>query len=243
MTKINKYRILNKGLPRKRNHEVVAEVMLDYAAKVLGSNHAFTSRIYKKLADICEDSGDMRKALEYHRCASTCDKVNAFYTIESSLDENFTQMGLSMRRFVSMVRDVFGKESFEYAISLNEEGTMTIYHNSGLVGEADGVENKFPETGSLSFGCPVPEEQNIFVEHFSSWQGGIDSLFLFDQSFSEHQINSFYEAELNMYLWENLDQYIIDSYWSLGEDAGDTVRDAIGTNNGKANPMVIFREH
>ena len=130
-----------------------------------------------------------------------------------------------------------------FSISLSEEGTMTIYHNDGLVGEADGVENTFPERGPLSFGCPIPEEQNIFVEPFSSWQGGIDSLFLFDQSFSENQINSLYEAEVNMYLWENLDQYIIDSYWSLGEDEGNTVRDAIGSNNGKTNPMVIFREH
>ena len=128
MAKVSKYKVLNKGLPRKRNHELVAEIMLDYASNVLGSNHAFTGRIYKKLAGICEGSGDARKALEYHRCASACDKVNAFY-IESPLDENYTQMGMSMKSFVSMVKDMFGKESFEYAISLNEEGLCLLRAN------------------------------------------------------------------------------------------------------------------
>lgn len=128
-------------------------------------------------------------------------------------------------------------------ISLSSQGNMLVYHNDGLASEPANVENKFPQTGSLSFGCPARSEQNIFQDSTISWIGGIDSLFLFHQALPADEVQSLYEAESTSNIWEHFNWETVDSYWNLGEDPDNTIIDHIGDNNGTSNPLVVFRDH
>lgn len=128
-------------------------------------------------------------------------------------------------------------------VTLTDQGNMLVYHNEGLANEPADVENKFPQTGSLSFGCPAQSEQNIFQDSTISWIGGIDSLFLFHQALPPEEVQSLYEAESNSNIWENLNLETVDSYWNMGEDPDNTIIDHIGNNHGTSNPLVLFRNH
>ena len=123
-------------------------------------------------------------------------------------------------------------------LSFKSDNAFNLFHNKEQI-ESEGESSNLFVSGQTSFGCPPASGAEIS----SSWEGGIDSLFLFNRHINSEEVQAIVDAELNDELGVIIDSRntnFIESFWNLGEDEGQNVIDSVGGNHGQANSSVMF---
>ncbi len=149
---------------------------------------------------------------------------------------------LGLEDFCHQMEIDFGTRSLapqdRLTLSFKSEQKLELFHNAESIALTEHSSNFFWE-GEVSFGCSPSSQTDLF----SSWEGGIDSLILFNRHVNALEVRAVIDAELNNDLETIMDSEnsnFFESYWNLGEDEDGKVLDSIGENHGQSNGNVLF---